>query len=39
LLAAPENYRLELPVHMQGEIRMKIIIPDARTMYCFDIDH
>jgi hypothetical protein len=39
LLAAPENYRLELPVHMQGEIRRKIIIPDTRDMDCFDIDH
>jgi hypothetical protein len=38
LLAAPENYRLELPVHTQGEIRMQITIPDTRAMYCFDID-
>jgi hypothetical protein len=39
LLAASENYRLELPVHMQGEIRMKVIIPDSRAMSCFDMDH
>jgi hypothetical protein len=39
LLAAPGNCRLDLPVHMKGEIRMKIIIPDTRAMYCFDIDH
>jgi hypothetical protein len=39
LLAAPENYHLELPGHMQGENRMKIIIPDTWAMYCFDIDH
>jgi hypothetical protein len=39
LLAAPENYRLELPVHMPGEIRMKSIIPDTRAIYCFDMDH
>jgi hypothetical protein len=37
LLAASENYRLELPVHTQGE--MKIMIPDPRAVCCFDIDH
>jgi hypothetical protein len=37
LLAARKNYRLELPVHMQGEIRRKIIIPDTRAIHCFDM--
>jgi hypothetical protein len=29
LPAAPENYSLEPPVHTQGEIRMKVLIPDT----------
>jgi hypothetical protein len=38
LLAAPGNYRLELPVHMQGEFRVKNIISDTRATSCHGID-
>jgi hypothetical protein len=39
LLAALEENHLGLPVHRQGEIRMKAVVPGAGAVYCFDIDH